>query len=43
MAEKKIPSDGPLLAANTQRLMNSGIPQRKAISMAGLRDKGGKK
>ncbi len=33
----KIPSEGPLLAANTQKVMNSGISQRKAISMAGLR------
>ncbi len=45
MADPKIPSDGKLLAANTQKLMNEGIRQRAAISMAGLRapkDKGGK-
>lgn len=43
MADPKIPSEGPLLAANTQKLMNEGYPQRKAISVAGLRDKGAKK
>lgn len=40
--DKKIPSDGPMLAANIEKLRLSGIPMRKAISMAGLMDKGGK-
>jgi hypothetical protein len=44
MADPKIPSDGPLLAANTQKLMNEGYRQRAAVSIAGLRaPKGDKK
>lgn len=42
MDKMKIPSDGPMLAANIEKLRQSGIPMRKAISMAGLM-KGGKK
>lgn len=41
--DPKIPSDGPMLAANIEKLRLSGIPMRKAISMAGLMAKGGKK
>lgn len=43
MDDKKIPSDGPMLAANIEKLRLSGISQRKAISMGGLMTKGGKK
>lgn len=40
--DKKIPSEGPMLAANIEKLRLSGIPLHKAISMVGLM-KGGKK
>ncbi len=43
MADPKIPSEGKLLAANTQKLMNEGYRQRAAVSIAGLRDGGGSK
>lgn len=46
MADCKIPSDGPMVPANTAKLMNSGLRQRYAISAAALgetKTKGGKR
>lgn len=44
--DKKIPSEGPLLAANIAKVMNEGTRQRYAISAGTLRTapaKGAKK
>ncbi len=38
MDKSKIPTDGPLLAANIQKAMNSGLRQRYAVSIAGLQE-----
>lgn len=46
MADPKIPSEGPMVPANTAKLMQAGVRQRYAISAAALgetKTKGGKK